>query len=699
MTIALTSVPRDRARALSPVAIAIAAAIANLAFTITTHAQTAQRVEINGTGIRPVLTQITENIEAAPASVTVLDRRSIDALSVSTYGDLFRNVTGFHVNDLGQGLVAYEVKVRGFLGDHSRDIAFYLDGMPLNITGSRRTNGYADLAQLIPETVDRVEIVRGPFDIAAGNHAVAGSVRFFTDRNTPSQVKLDVDSFGRVRVLPVLASDAGPGRLLLALDATKGPAYHEQSDIERLNALLRYSLPLGAGQLSLRLQGYDAAADAPSYLPLSGVESGAIDPRRALSPGIGDDKRQHNLIVNYRSDDAEGAAGLAGGWQASLYVVRDERVRWANFDLTTPIGTPHDLGRDADDLRQHGLELRKATMLGAAAQLQLGLQFNDERIRSMTSRTDSAREPLGDALVSAQREVSTRTTSLFGQIQASPMRGLKLVAGARWDHLDFDVELKPLDDFFGRPIGNAFSNTKSQLSPKLGLGWTLAEGASSVELFANAARGLKSPYPYGDFARLPAANITPLTSVETGLQGSSATTSWRVALWRTVQHNEALFDAADQFLGSRRTERQGFDLEGRLHLARDLRLSADYSGVHARIRDGAPDDRLPGVPEWIAHLGIDGVVRTPSARIDWSLVDALVGPTAVVPDNSIRTCTYQRLTARVGYEHASLKGARFALALTHYDRPLEETQVRLGGITGVLAKPRLKALATAQYVF
>ena len=518
------------------------------------HAQSEQRVEINGSGLRPPLTRITDDIEAAPASVTVLDRRDIDAISVSTYGELFRNVAGFHVNDLGQGLVAYEIKVRGFLGDHSRDIAFYLDGMPLNITGSRRTNGYADLAQLIAETVDRVEIVRGPFDISAGNHAVAGSVRFYTDRNTAPQIKVDVDSFGRARVLPVFAAQAGPGRVLLALDATQGPAYQDQSDIRRLNALLRYSLPLGAGQLSLRVQGYDAAADAPGYLPLASVQSGAIDPKRALSPGIGDDKRQHNLVVNYRSDDAEGASGVASGWQAALYAVRDDRIRWANFDLTTPVGTPHDLGRDADDLRQTGFEVRKATLLAPTAQLQVGLQFNDERIESMTSRTDANRNSLGDAQVSAQRDVTTQTTSVFAQLQFAPARSVKLTAGARYDRLAFDVQLKPLDDLFGRPVGNSFSNTKSQVSPKLGVGWALVDGEAPVEWFANAARGLKSPYPYGDFARLPAANITPLTSIESGLQGRSAATSWRAALWRTLQEDEALFDAADQFLGNRRTD-------------------------------------------------------------------------------------------------------------------------------------------------
>jgi iron complex outermembrane recepter protein len=662
--------------------------------------QTLQTIEVTGQAAAPVSpTNVTENIEAAPASVTILTRRDLDKLSISTYGDLFRNVPGMHVNDLGQGLVAYEIKVRGFLGDHSRDIAFYLDGLPLNITGSRRTNGYADLAQLIPETVDRVEIVRGPFDVAAGNHAVAGSVRFYTDRNTPSQIKLDVDSFGRTRLLPVWSADAGPGRVLFALDATKGPAYQEQSEIRRLNALLRYSVPLGAGQLSLRMQGYDAAADAPGYLPLASVRSGAINPKSALSPGIGDDKRQHNLIVNYRSDDAEGASGWGGGWQASLYAVRDDRIRWANFDLTTPIGEARNLGRDADDLRQLGFEARKATLLGSTTQVQLGVQFTDERIESMTSRTDADRNSLGDAQVMAQRDVMTQTMSAFGQVQFALLYSVKLTAGARYDRLAFDVDLRPLDDFFGRYVGNSFSNTKGQLSPKLGVGWAIVKGESPLELFANAARGLKSPYPYGDFARLPTANITPLTSVEAGLQGRNGALSWRAALWRTVQDNEALFDAADQLLGIRRTERQGYDLGGRLLLGPDLRLQADYSGVRARIRDAGANDRVTGVPEWIAHLGIEGVLTLPSSRIDWSLSDALVGPTAVTIENSIRTRRYQRVTARLGYAHASLKGARFTLALTNYDRPFEETQVRLGGRTGVLAKPRLKALGTAQWVF
>jgi outer membrane receptor protein involved in Fe transport len=662
-----------------------------------------ERVEISGERARVPATRVTQDIEAAPASTTVLDRRDLDRLSVTTYGDLFRNLTGVFVNDYGQGLVAYEIKLRGFPSGHGRDIAFSLDGVPLNITGSQHTNGYADLALLIAETVDRVEVVRGPFSAAAGNHAVAGAVNFFTDRNTRSQLKLDVDSFGRVRALPIFAGAAGPGRLLLALDATKGPGYQDQTDLERGNLFVRYGIGLGAGQASLRLQHYDADADAPGYIDLAQVRSGALSPKAALSPGIGDAKRQTNLVLNYRSDDIEGRGGLASGWSGTVYAVRDDRRRWTNFDLDTPPGARVNLGAERDRLEQHGLDLRKATSFGAAAaplQLLLGAQFNDERVDALTFGADASRRPLGDAAVSAQRDVTTRTSAAFAELQASPVAGFKVQAGLRVDRIEFGVELQPLDDAFGGAAGNRFADTKSQLSPKLGLAWALLQGPTTVELFANAARGLKSPYTFGDFNRLPQSNITPLTSYELGVQGAGAALGWRAALWQTRQEKEALFDAANRFIGNQRTDRDGFDLEGRLELSRALRVTANISTVRARVLGQGANDRIPNVPDWTAGLGVEGRLGTGAGPLEWSIIDSIVGPQPLLADNSVRTQSYHRIVARAALAPPVLGGGRIALTLTHVTRPYAETVFDFGGGRyGVSAKPRWKALLSAQALF
>jgi outer membrane receptor protein involved in Fe transport len=662
--------------------------------------QMLQNVEIVGERTRVPITRVTQDIEAAPASTTVLDRRDLDRLSISTYGDMFRNVTGVSVIDYGQGLVAYEIKMRGFASGHGRDIAFTLDGVPLNISGSSHTNGYADLAQVIAETVNRVEIVRGPFSATAGNHAVAGSVNFYTDRDTRSQVKVDVDSFGRTRVLPVYSGDAGPGRLLMALDTTQGKGHTEQSDLQRTNVFVRYGLGLGAGQASVRLQHYDADADAPGYLNLARIQSGAVSPRAALSPGIGDAKTQTNVVLNYRSDDADGKTGVGSGWSASLYAVRDDRRRWANYDPNTPVGAAPDLESERDRLNQRGLDIRKATALGDTAQVLVGAQVNDEQIDAMVFFADSNRRPLGDAAVVTQRDLSTRSTALFADFQLSPVPSLKLQAGLRWDQIAFGIDLQPLDDAFGGPSGDRIRNTKRQVSPKLGLAWAIVEGSMPVELFANAARGLKSPYAYREFDRLAQTNITPLTSVELGLQGGDAASHWRAAVWQTRQDKEALFDGANQFIGNQRTNRDGFDIEARLALADELRLMANYSGVRARVLGQGSSDRIPSVPEWTAGIGLEGTVPTGAGRVEWSLNDTLVGPQPLLADNSARTQSYQRITGRAALTPAACSGAKVALALTHYTRPYEEQQFDAGnGQFGTAPKPRWQAMISAQYAF
>jgi outer membrane receptor protein involved in Fe transport len=613
---------------------------------------------------------------------------------------MFRAVTGMMVNDYGQGLVAYEVKMRGFASGHGRDIAFTLDGVPLNISGSSHTNGYADLAQIIPETVNRIEIVRGPFSVTAGNHAVAGSVNFYTDRATRSQVKLDVDSFGRVRVLPVVSGDVGPGQLLMALDATKGKGYTEQSDLRRTNVFVRYGVGIGAGQASVRLQHYDAEADAPGYLNLGRIQSGIVSPRDALSPGPGDSKRQSNLVLNYRSDDADGKTGLGSGWAASLYAVRDDRRRGANYDANTPLGTAPDLETERDKLEQKGIDLRKATAFGESVQLLLGTQFNDEQVDAIVFFTDANRVPRGDASVATQRSLSTRSTALFADVQASPIRSLKLQAGLRWDRIAFGVDLKPLDDAFDGPSGNRIRNTKSQVSPKLGVAWGIVEGASPVELFANAARSLKSPYAYREFNRLADTNITPLTSFELGLQGGNAAINWRAALWQTKQEKEALFNSANQFIGNQRTNRDGFDVEGRFALSKGLRLTANFSKVKARVLGQGGNDRIPSVPDWTAGAGVEGVLPTGIGLVEWSLLDAIVGPQPLLADNSAHTKSFHRITARTAITPVAWPRANLALALTHYTRPYEEQQFDAGGGQfGTAPKPRWKAMATAQYMF
>ena len=678
------------------------------------------RVDITGQAAPP-LTRVTDDIAASPANVTVLGRKELDAKTINTYGDIFRGLSGVYVNEYGQGLVAYEVKFRGFVSGHGSDVAEFLDGVPLNITGSQHINGYADLAQLIPELVDRVELVRGPFSVYAGNHAVAGSVQMYTDRRVPSSIKASVDNFGRVRVLPILSTETGPGTLLLAVDATKGSGYTRQSDVERLNVFARYAFNVAGGTAAFRLQAYNAIAEAPGFLDLARIRAGSIDRRDALTQGLGDAKHQQNAVVNYRSDDAEGLAGIGGGWSGSLYAVRDRRERYTNFDTSLPSGSSVPNGAERDRLRQEGIDLRKVTSFALGtmpSQFVAGLQVNREQVAALhfTVGPDRHQLPPSASLpdpVGIDRSVLTNTRSLYAQLQVQPVPVLKLTGGLRYDHVGFEVGLHPQDDTYSPAVdsglGPTINTSAARVSPKLGAGLQVFDSrTSTVELYANYATGIKSPYAFSDFfsnvatsSKVPDLSLSTLRSVELGAQGAAKDSAfrWRAGVWDTRQQNEGQLDEAGQLQSFGTTTRRGFDLEGSVVVAAATRLYANYSALRARsLTAPAGQDRLTNVPERIGTLGIQSVLAIGSHRVEYSFEDSLVGPQPLTTDNALRGRSYNRLTARAAYTHPQFKGATAYLSLVGYDRPLEETQFDFGGgAVGVSPRPRLQATVGVQF--
>ncbi len=670
-------------------------------------------LEVLGTRVNPPSTQVTDDVAASPASVTVINKTEIDRKTVNTYGDLFRGVGGINILEYGQGLVAYGISVRGFDESHGRNLAVFLDGMPLNVTGSQHTNGYMDLAQLIPELVSRAEIVRGPFSVFAGNHAVGGSVQLYTDASAPSSVKFTLDQFGRARVLPVLNREIGPGSVLIAFDGTKGEGYTDQSDLERLNLFARYELPLTHGIASFRVQAYDADAEAPGWIDADKVRSGEIGKRDALSKGIGDAKTQQNLVFNYRSSDPQGASGAASGWSASLYFANDIRKRWTNFDLSTPIGASVPLNQERDRLHQIGADVRKTVSFATAgrpSQLVVGLQLNDEDIDARRFQTDGDQRPTG--LVDTDRSVHTFTQALLAQYQVQPVKRLKLTLGARYDRLAYDVDLHSDDASFsavtGAGLSTSVSKTLSQFSPKLGAAVTIYETPTyRGEVFANAARGLKSPYPFADFfANAGGSNtsdlsISSLKSYELGVQGStvSGTSSWRASLWNTRQDREADRNAVGVFQDFKKTDRDGFDLEASTLIAGKLRLYANHSHVKARIKNpvSASADHIPNVPERTSTLGLIGISDFGAHRLEWSLANSWIGPQSITSDDSVRTKSFNRYTAQLTYQNAGWHGARAFLSLVGYDKQAEELVFDFGGgLFGTSVKPKLRVTAGVQ---
>lgn len=116
------------------------------------------------------------------SSVTVIDRQEIERRNKTTVLELLRTVPGVEVSQTGGPGKPTSVFVRGGNSSHT---LVTLDGVRLNVN----TTGAVDFSDLTTDSVERIEVVRGPQGLIYGSEAVSGAVNIVTRRGDgPSRV-------------------------------------------------------------------------------------------------------------------------------------------------------------------------------------------------------------------------------------------------------------------------------------------------------------------------------------------------------------------------------------------------------------------------------------------------------------------------------------------------------------------------------
>ena len=94
---------------------------------------------------------------------------------------VLRLIPGFlAVEHSGGAGKADQYFLRGFDADHGTDVAFFADGMPINLRSHGHGQGYTDLNFIIPETIEGLDVNKGAYLPEYGDFATAGVVNFRT---------------------------------------------------------------------------------------------------------------------------------------------------------------------------------------------------------------------------------------------------------------------------------------------------------------------------------------------------------------------------------------------------------------------------------------------------------------------------------------------------------------------------------------
>ena len=592
-------------------------------------------------------------VSALPAASTTLNSKEIERAPVASYGDLFRSLPGFNVANYGQGAIGYGLAMRGYTEqEHGRDIAYFIDGVPVNEISSIDTPNYADLNVLIPETVKSIEIVRGPFSVEAGDSNLGGAVFITTKSSDPyAGLSFSGGSYGTGRGLATYGTNTGSYEPYIAFEGYTTDGYRDNSWIDRYNSFNKVTVPLSGGDtLTFRAQAYGTSSGAPSYLRLEDLKSGKVSATAAVNSTDGSDKTMQNVVVEYAGGPAERQL------TALFYFLHDDFARWADFCVLPDQPCQRVQHEERESVGGKVRKVWTTEIAGMPAQFLTGATWLTDVIDTFQASTvNRVVDPVLTVANNKGLQMNNTETNLagFAQIQVKPISWLKLTAGARVDQFFYNVDYSDSFAIPNVPATGKFDFSSNIASPKAGAAIT---PFSWLEIYANYGQGFRSPDAASELVSAGLQSLQPfkIESEEVGAKVQYGRFTVQAAFYKTDAENEAYQPAIGQpvtLIG--RTRREGYDLDARYAVFRDrqseVALFGNYSAVDAYRLDSG-NHFVPGVPEYTANLGADFSVATGGGeRIFGEAYINFVGKKRLTEDGLISTSAYEKVSAKLAY--------------------------------------------------
>lgn len=394
----------------------------------------------------------------APAEVTVIGRPAPPSAGASdlrirvgelsrvprrSAGELLELAPGVYLSKEGGEGHAERIYLRGFDAREGQDVEMSVGGVPINESGNFHGNGFADAGFLIPELIQGLRVLEGPFDPRQGNYAVAGSVDYETGLERGGlTAKYTHGSYGTQRAL-VLYAPGDSSATYAGADIYATDGYGQNRDAKRGRAMAQYEGRLGEGG-SFRVSGaaYGVEYHSAGVLRQDDVDAGRVGFFDSYDTRQGGSGSRYHLAL-----DIAQKRGELTLQQQFFAVRRGLRLRENHtgflLDAQEAIQALHGQRGDLLDLRvdgtsygARGFARRSVRLFGRRHDLELGYFARGDDVENHRQRVDASGIPY-------KTDVDQRSQlgdlGLYAELVARPLRGVTLKGGARGDLFFFDV--------------------------------------------------------------------------------------------------------------------------------------------------------------------------------------------------------------------------------------------------------------------
>jgi iron complex outermembrane receptor protein len=528
-----------------------------------------------------------KKLHEEPATIYSISADEIEKMDVKRTLDLIRSIPGVMAENYNQQGVAAAYSFRGFRAGHGIGAASYLDGIPYNEINHVDGDGYPDYNTILPESIERLEVIKGLSSPLYGGYAQAGILHYITkDRGDFNKVKLSAGSWNYYRGVAEVAREYEHFFTYNALSTEQGDGYRDNSEFEGGNLFSRFGYKIDdASTIRLTLHSYKTTWNAPGPLSQEDWDDGNLT--KASADGGGDKKKNMvSLDYNRQLNQTSSISLLTYGYHSDF-------TRW--------VGAANEERHDErDTFGSRAMYNLSADLAGFKSNLALGIDFEyiDSQARKWNIESPDNRVRASEKL---SGDFDYNNTALYFQEDFWLTAFMKVMLGGRYEIFDGDLT-------------NNLTNTKSSYSeevfnPKGGLLITPLDG---IDLFANIGTGFVLPSGYTKFEN-DSLDPSKLTSYDVGIRYLPVPEMlFQLSFFRTDTEDEVITDPITlEETNAGETRRQGVEASAEWYVTPDLLLYANGAYQDSKYMDyntGGGDftgNEINRVPEWIVKAGME----------------------------------------------------------------------------------------------
>jgi outer membrane receptor protein involved in Fe transport len=509
---------------------------------------------------------VTIKAEGLPAKVNIVTKEDVQKTPMIDILDVLRNVPGVQIAKYPGGTPP-AIGMRGFRSWRGSQVGVFIDGVPINQPQGAMV-GEVDFSWLTQEMIERIEVIKGPFSALYGNFALAGVINIITKTSDPSpSLAAYGGTYNTGRAVGVYSDPSMKNIPVIPFMVWEGftsDGYQDHAESRRGNLFNKITLPMGQGNLSMRLHYFSQFSMDPGLLPVDQVKSGVLSRQSSLDNTGFNDRDLFDLVLKYDPKGGE------GGFHGTMF------FNHQRSDRCYPSTRPPLQYRDIFTNNYLGWKLLYDFQPFKNFSLVAG---NDLRYDQTIGTGTTTKNYFTLLSTYYSANVNQFGTGFFAQSQYKPFSFIKFVGGLRYDFFNINVDnrLNP---------GNSGTATPGIFSPKYGL---VITPYKDINIFANRGQGFRTPY---------ANELSPVTGTKNFSLDIPKLDTWDVGCnallfdrlffsftyYNTRLQREMLWNAnTNTYENIGTSKRIGFELEAKLFVTKELTLYGSFAPVRARV--------------------------------------------------------------------------------------------------------------------